>query len=214
MNKQSLILSFVMVLIVVLALIGVYFYLNRISVKGSITRDVLPQIHDAKLPKRVNEGAIPASMQGNEFNINFWIYVNDYVYRFKEDKIVLNRGSNPMIVLSEGTNNLKVITKPSQTFELDSEEEDLDENICEVKNVPLQRWVNFNVSLNNNVLDIFQDAKLIKTCVVNGYPAPNVGSLDITPDGGFNGFISKVKFTNRGLNLAEMKRIYKQGPGL
>ena len=97
-------------------------------------------------------------MQGNEFNINFWIYVNDYVYRFEEDKIILNRGFNPLVVLSKGTNNLKVITKPSQAFELDGEEHDDHEtNACVLKNVPLQRWVNYNISLNNNVLDIFQD---------------------------------------------------------
>ena len=45
MNNKSLILSFVMVLIVVLVLVGVYFYLNKVSIKGSITRDVLPNVH-------------------------------------------------------------------------------------------------------------------------------------------------------------------------
>ena len=36
--------------------------------------------------------SIPESSQGNEYNINMWVYVNDYVYRKDEDKCILYKG--------------------------------------------------------------------------------------------------------------------------
>ena len=215
----ELLVSAIMIIIVVLALVGLSYYFNSYSVKGKLTRDFLPLIHDAKVAKRVNQGAIPASSQGNEYNINFWIYINDYVYRFNEDKIVLNRNSNPNIVLAAGTNTLKVITyvqsKLSDDNIVDEEDnEDSRENVCEIKDIPLQRWVNVNVSLNNKVVDVFMDCKLSKTCIINGYPQPNTGSMDICPSGGFNGFLSSVRFSNSALSLSEINSYYKKGPSL
>ena len=100
--------------------------------------------------------------------------------------------------------------------DIDGEEEDDSSliNVCEVKDIPLQRWVNINLSLNNKVMDIFMDGKLSKTCIINGYPKPNIGSMDITPNGGFNGFISSVRFSNSSLSLNEIGKFYKNGPSL
>ena len=62
---------------------------------------------------------------------------------------------------------------------------------CEFKNFPLQKWVNVNVSMRNNVLDIFIDGTLVKSCILKGSPTINSGDLHIFkrgPNGyGFNG---------------------------
>ena len=213
MKSAQYIISGVLVLVVISILVGLYYYFNNYSVKGKITRDFLPMIHDAKMAKRVNQGAIPSSSQGNEYNINLWIYINDYVYRYNEDKVVINRGVNPAIILTSETNSLKVITEVENNLEM-SEEEDENNNECILEDIPLQRWVNINISLNNKVLDIFMDGKLKKTCLLNGYPKPNIGSMDICPNGGFNGFMSNVRFTNSALSLKEINSLYRNGPSL
>ena len=215
MNSTQYIISGILVLVVIAILVGLYYYFNRYSVKGKMTRDFLPVIHDAKMAKRVNQGAIPSSSQGNEYNINFWIYINDYVYRYNEDKVVINRGLNPGIILTAETNSLKVITEVENNLETaEDEDEDESSNECVVEDIPLQRWVSVNVSLNNKVLDIFMDGKLKKTCVLNGYPKPNIGGMDICPNGGFNGFMSNVRFTNSALSLKEINSLYRNGPSL
>lgn len=214
-GSTELIVSGVMVILVVAIIIGLYYYFQSYSVRGNVTRDFLPFIHDAKIAKRVNQGAIPSSSQGNEYNINFWVYINDYTYRYNDDKIVLNRNNNPNVMLASETNSLKVLINVEDNLEMvDSEEEDNLMNACEVKDIPLQRWVSINISLNNKVMDIFIDGKLSKTCIINGYPKPNIGAMDITPNGGFNGFISSVRFSNSALSLSEINKFYKNGPSL
>jgi hypothetical protein len=215
-GSTEILVSAIMVILVAAALIGLYYYFQTYSVAGKLTRDFLPVIHDAKTAKRVNQGAIPASSQGNEYNLNFWMYINDYVYRFNEDKVVINRNYNPRVVLAAGTNNLKIITRVENKLEQVDEEEPTDslENVCEVKDIPLQRWVNVNISLNNKVVDVFVNGQLAKTCIINGYPQPNVGSMDICPEGGFNGFMSSVRFSNSALSLSDINNYYKMGPSL
>ena len=212
MDKKSVLISTFMAIIVILILVGTYYYLQRVSIRGAITKSLVKNVEDAKKPRAVSEASIPASMEGNEYSINFWVYISDYVYRYEADKVIINRGNNPMIYLSKKTNNLVVYTEVAQKF-VNEEGED-SSNECVVKNVPLQRWVNVNVTLNNNVVDIFFDAKLVKSCVLDGYSTPNKGSMNICPDGGYNGFISRVTFTNRALSLSELTKMYKSGPGL
>ena len=216
-GTSELIVSGVMIILVVAIIIGLYYYFQSYSVRGNVTRDFLPFIHDAKIAKRVNQGAIPSSSQGNEYNLNFWVYINDYTYRYNDDKVILNRNNNPNVMLSSNTNSLKVLINVEDNLNDIEGEEDDDAsliNVCEVKDIPLQRWVNVNLSLNNKVMDIFMDGKLSKTCIINGYPKPNIGSMDITPNGGFNGFISSVRFSNSSLSLSEIGKFYKNGPSL
>jgi len=217
-STQSIIII-VTVIILTLAIFGAYKYFDSYSVKGTLTKQFLPFIHDAKLAKRVNEGAIPTSSQGNEYNINLWIYINDYVYRYKEDKIIIQRGnnnsSNPTILLTANTNTLRVITNVETNLEA---EDEVDEvalvNICDIPDIPLQRWVNINVSLNDKIVDVFINGNLSKTCLVNGYPKPNVGAMDICKDGGFNGFISNITFTNRARTITDIQSAYRKGPSI
>ena len=215
-GTSELIVSGVMIILVVSIIIGLYYYFQSYSVRGNVTRDFLPFIHDAKIAKRVNQGAIPSSSQGNEYNLTFWVYINDYTYRYIEDKVILNRNNNPNVMLSSNTNSLKVLINVEDNLNNIEGNDDDDSliNVCEVKDIPLQRWVNVNLSLNNKVMDIFMDGKLSKTCIINGYPKPNIGSMDITPNGGFNGFISSVRFSNSSLSLNEIGKFYKNGPSL
>jgi hypothetical protein len=215
-GTTELIVSGVMIILVVAIIIGLSYYFQSYSVRGNVTRDFLPFIHDAKIAKRVNQGAIPSSSQGNEYNLNFWVYINDYTYRYNDDKVILNRNNNPNVMFSSNTNSLKVLINVEDNLnDIDGEEDDTSLiNVCEVKDIPLQRWVNINLSLNNKVMDIFMDGKLSKTCIINGYPKPNIGSMDITPNGGFNGFISSVRFSNSALSLNEIGGFYKKGPSL
>ena len=84
----------VVVLVIILVVAGYFFYKYY---KGNprsfvVTKQFIPSIHDASIDKRINYGSIPESSQGNEYNINMWVYVNDYVYRKDEDKCILYKG--------------------------------------------------------------------------------------------------------------------------
>ena len=85
---------------------------------------------------------------------------------------------------------------------------------CDIKHFPLQKWVSVNIAITNNVLDISLDGKLAKSCVLSGAPDVNNKDLLVCPEGGFNGFVSNLKASNKALPVKEIERLYKRGPNL
>jgi len=232
----------IVVLVIVLAVAGYFIYKHYKQTRTSnvVTKQFIPSIHDASIDKRINYGSIPESSQGNEYNINCWIYVNDYVYRKDEDKCILYKGDvigaltnaevennvntkcNPSIWLLKNVNTLRVLigleTKYSKTdcnlTESVCGNNVVDSETCDIKNFPLQKWVNLNVSLRSNVLDIFMDGNLVKSCILEGFPIINKGDLYICKDGGFNGYISNMKYSNKALSTNDINKNYSNGPTL
>jgi hypothetical protein len=83
---------------------------------------------------------------------------------------------------------------------------------CVYRGIPLQRWINVIVSVYNQVVDIFIDGQLVSSCVLKGFPAISTSDVQITPDGGFAGKISRVTFSNTAMTVTHAKKIYYKGP--
>jgi hypothetical protein len=112
--------------------------------------------------------------------------------------------------------NNPVETTPSKlpaTCIIDSQSKD-DPTIgkCMVKMIPLQKWVSIIVSVYNQVVDIYIDGQLSSSCVLKSFPAISTADVNITPDGGFTGMISRVNFMNSAMTIQQAKNIYYDGP--
>jgi hypothetical protein len=83
---------------------------------------------------------------------------------------------------------------------------------CSIKMIPLQKWVNVIVSVYNQVVDIYIDGLLTSSCVLKTFPAISTSDVTLTPDGGFSGYISRVKFLNSAMTVQKAKAIYYDGP--
>jgi hypothetical protein len=84
---------------------------------------------------------------------------------------------------------------------------------CEVRNIPIQKWVNFSMTVYNKTLDVYINGKLHKTCVMNSVPVMSSEDIHITPGGGFDGYTSKFQFYPEALNPQEIWNIYSNGYG-
>jgi hypothetical protein len=84
--------------------------------------------------------------------------------------------------------------------------------MCVAKMIPLQKWVNVIVSIYNQIIDIYIDGQLISSCVLKGFPAISNETVEITPDGGFAGKISRVIFSNSACTVSDARSIYNDGP--
>ena len=232
----------VVILVIVLAVAGyfIYKYYTKTNRSYIVTKQFIPSIHDASIDKRINYSSVPESSQGNEYNINVWLYVNDYVYRKDEDKCILYKGDvigaltnaevennvntkcNPSIWLLKNVNTLRVLIGLETKYgasdcnmtESVCGSNVVDSETCDIPNFPLQKWVNLNVSLRSNVLDIFMDGSLVKSCILEGFPIINKGDLYICKDGGFNGYVSNMKYSNKALPSSDISKIYRSGPTL
>ena len=85
-------------------------------------------------------------------------------------------------------------------------------DVCVAKMIPLQKWVNIIVSVYNQNVDIYVDGQLASSCVLKRFPDISGDDVKITPDDGFSGMISKVKFTNSAMTIQQAKQIYYDGP--
>ena len=71
-----------------------------------------------------------------------------------------------------------------------------------------------NLALHNNVVDVFFDGKLKMSKILKGAPKPNTDPMYVCYGGGFNGYISNMKYSNRAIGADKIHAMYKDGPTL
>ena len=64
----------------------------------------------------------------------------------------------------------------------------------------------------NHILDVYINGKLKRSHQLSGVPKQNNGDLWVNINGGYNGYLSKLKYYNRALNFTELETMVKDGP--
>lgn len=167
----------------------------------------LSNFADAKTELVIPPSSLPAGASVN-FSYSVWVYIDDWSYRYGSEKIIFCRGNAkvmPGVLLAPIENNLTIKMAMTGTDEMFS---------CNVKDIPIQKWTNLIVSLNNRSLDTYVNGKLVKTCVL---PSPayvdDTSSIYLTPLTGFSGFTSRFNYWNDTINPQQAWNIYQSGPG-
>ena len=83
---------------------------------------------------------------------------------------------------------------------------------CDVKNIPLQKWVHIGYVLNNRTVDLYLNGKLERSCVLRGVPKLNEDKVHFGLNGGFFGKLSNVVYYRKALNPDQIYSIYSGGP--
>lgn len=252
-SNGVIIVAVILLLIIVgVCVFLVYKYLSQKKKLGVKDKQLISYIHDASMEKRFNFGSLPVSAQGNEYNLNLWVYINDYqtikegngdvciIYKgtgdgnFNSSKsnaegvIDINKNGNPGIWLLKEVNTLRINVGLETNYNNNNncvtsasscaDNSGTNYNSCDIKNFPLQKWVNLNVSLRNSSLDVFLNGELHKSCILPGAPIMNNGDLYVCKSkeshGGFNGYISNFVYTNKALSADSIYNTYKKGPVL
>jgi hypothetical protein len=173
---------------------------------------VLFSVRDARVLKTIQAAELP-EMKTVDYTYSIWFYVNDWNYRYGEQKVLYGRVNSdnnpgPSVIFSPSVNNINVSLA---SYSKDGKSE---VSHCVVENVPLQRWTHLLISLNNRALDVYIDGKLVKTCMLPGVPKVDIKNpLMITPDGGFAGYVSSLRVIGGSINPTEAYNIYKEGYG-
>ena len=87
-------------------------------------------------------------------------------------------------------------------------------NTCDVKELPLQKWVNICTVMNGKTLDVYLDGKLVKTCVYNSFfKVDQSGTVaSYLQHGGFSGNFSRLQIFNTSLTPDDIYKNYLSGP--
>jgi hypothetical protein len=167
----------------------------------------LSDFADAKTELIIPSTSLPAGASVN-YAYSIWMYIDDWGYRYGSEKIVFCRGNKqlmPGVSLSPIDNNLTIRVALEGSKELFK---------CTVQDIPIQKWTNLIVTLNNKSLDTYINGKLVKTCIL---PSPayvdDTASVYLTPLTGFSGYTSRFNYWSDTVNPQQAWNIYKNGPG-
>ncbi len=85
--------------------------------------------------------------------------------------------------------------------------------ICDLVEIPIQRWVHLSVVLWNRTTDIYLNGKLVRSCILKGIPkVPWDSDLHVSHNDGFDGALAQLRYFNRALNASEIYKLYSKGP--
>ncbi len=191
--------------------------------------DLLSSLHDATSSMSIPATSAPLSNQSQgAYGVQWWMFVKDWNYGYGKEKAVLVRPDstntsvmNPSISLHPTDNTLKVSISVFPTGSGSSKTEPApatgsgastdDVFICEVPNIPLQTWFSVSVTVFGKNADIYIDGKLVKSCMLPGVPKPAVGDIQISPNGGFSGYMCNVYHYPRMLTPSDAMTFYSAG---
>lgn len=159
--------------------------------------------------------------QGGNYGIQWWMFIQDWDYKFGEQKPVIRRGSdnvfNPYVYLhpTENTLEVKISVFPAQESTqapVGAEGGATDDSFtCKVSNVPLQKWTAVGLSVSGRNVDIYLDGLLVRSCLLPGVPKTPTGSLEIMPGGGFSGSCIDLYHYSRALTPADAQKFAAAG---
>jgi len=187
---------------------------------------MLSTLYDATTTSTISASSVPLSdeTQGS-YALQWWMFVKDWNYGFGQKKAVLVRNDptnsatvNPSVTLHPTENTLQVSVSlysdgsagAGTPVAAGSSSTD-DVYVCEVADIPLQAWFAVGVSVYGRNLDVYINGNLVKTCFLPGVPKPAAGNIQLTPGGGFSGYMCGLTSLSRMMTPADASSFYGAG---
>ena len=148
--------SFMNILLVVIIIIILYFVFSWYFGGSDVT---LSKMADGKTQTIVPASKLVSNSGSNNFTYSMWVYVNDWNYRYGEEKVLvarLNSDTKPSPAISLGSvENNVIITistyqnsvPPASTSTAVTPDNTSQVNTYYIRNIQLQKWVNIIVSV-------------------------------------------------------------------
>lgn len=194
-------------------------------------------ITDGTVPQTFSAYQIPPPSDnqfGTEFTYSFWIFIKDtnfsspnsggqcsstnsllhVFHKGSYDYVPTgssSSGDNPVyypllecpgVWLYPNTNKLNI---RFNTYENTIETSD-------IGNIPLNMWVNVIIILIGSSVDIYVNGNLKKRTKLTGVPKINYGNLYTSNWGGFQGYLSKLRYFNYAIQPFLVDQIFNAGP--
>ena len=159
---------------------------------------------------------------GMEFTWNVWLKVDGVGANDARDHIFSKGGNGrastsdgpwkgtmhgnaPGLYLARDKNSL-IFKMDGQTFATSI--------TTEIPNIPMKRWFNVSIRLENKILDIYINGTVAKRVVFDSVPKQNYDDIFVCYNGGFQGSLSNLRYYDRALNVFQINNIVMAGPSL
>ena len=226
------------VIVVIVALYLLYYFLLASKTSSLISQ--MPAMSETKL--KIVKAKDLEQQWGTDFAFSIWYAVDNWntnttvkknifsvaEYSGDADTVQNSIPSTPLpaleVFFDANVNDIKIKLAGSGATPTDCDyggtavTPAAGEFCCKIVNVPLQKWTNLIISINDRVLDVYLDGKLVKTCIMQAPPLKlGRGSSNNVYVGGydseksFGGFISGLRHFGTSINPRKAWDIYKKG---
>lgn len=162
--------------------------------------------------------------QGMEFTWATWFWINDLDNADKNNyKKIFSKGStvndsddflmnSPGLYLAPNTNELHVVLN---TFYQDKDTTGNPYETIKIDNIPIKKWVNVIIRVQNNTVDVYLNGTLVKRKNMDKVPKQNYGDIFVGHNStGMNGYLSSLRYFNYGIDVSKIQDIMETGPNL
>jgi hypothetical protein len=147
---------------------------------------------------------------GIQFTYDFWIMIESFEYKTGEWKHVFHKGNAssypnraPGVWIHPNTNALRVYMNTQ-------------DNILEyvdIANVPIRKWIHMSIVLDDMNLDVYVNGYLKSRKLLTSVPKLNNGDFWCNMFGGFEGYLSNIRYYARAISSTEIAENVRSGPG-
>ena len=144
-----------------------------------------------------------------QFSYSFWMCIENMEYNFGKWKHVFHKGNKttfpnraPGVFIHKDTNALRFYMN---TYKNMLEYVDID-------NIPIRRWFHVALVLEGQHLDIYFNGYLKKRHKLTSMAKQNFGDLYLNMYGGYEGYLSRLRYYRHALNYREIESIVNEGP--
>jgi len=124
------------------------------------------------------------------------------------DPLSVNEQAKPInapgLFLDPATNSLIILLN---TFET------IDETV-RVDSIPLNKWICVVIRVRGLNLDVYINGLVVKSVKLDSVPRQNNGDVFISQNGGFNGYLSNLRYYNYALEPGDILAVAEKGPSL
>jgi hypothetical protein len=155
---------------------------------------------------------------GIEFTWSVWLYLNDLNTSNIKFQHIFNKGDNkynttnnlaevnnaPGLYLNPSDNTLHLVMNTVNAIDTN--------NVIEINNVPIRKWFNVVIRLQNNILDIYINGTISGRKVLENVPKQYYDTIYVCQNGGFAGKLADLRYFDSALNVFQINQIMNNGP--
>ena len=163
---------------------------------------------------------------GMEFTWSTWIFIDDFTYKQNQFKHIFHKGNDninvdtppvglnspnnaPGLYITPGKNALMVIVS---TFDNPS-------NKIIVEDIPINKWLNIMLRLENNVFDVYINGAIVRRHLFDNTKSgdvffQNYGDVYALMNGGFSGYLSSLRYFDYAIPINKIQSIVNKGPNM
>jgi len=207
MDIVSTLLTVVVTLAVLFLL---YKYGRSVNVSSSSSNLVSSAIDGKKefdsnlsIPVSVNQA------QGLTFSYSAWIRIDDFSYRYGQEKVIFIKGPTdlssmcPGVFLDANTNSMLVKLDTFGSRE-----------VVVVSNLSAKKWFHLAVSVDQDSIDVYINGVIHTHRSIPQLPRQNPSTVHVGVGGGFDGKISSLNYYNYFLQPNDVTSIMGSPPEL